>query len=126
MAWHIGAWPGTITASGGIIKAATLVVKTSVVAEHPNRLAVHHTSRTSSDFVGPRDFDFGGIPCSCLVEADQKFGGHIGSFFDGQRQGFSKKFLRSGRHVAILGRLALRAECVRELALLLSCAGTPR
>ena len=52
--------------------------------------------------MGPRGFDFGSILCRRFVEAGQQLGGHVSSFFNGQCQGLSKKFLRAGRHVAIL------------------------
>ena len=52
--------------------------------------------------MGPRGFDFRSILGRCLVEAGQQFSGHVGPFLNGQRQRFSKKFLRSRGHVAIL------------------------
>lgn len=52
--------------------------------------------------MGPRGFDCCSIVRRCLVEAGQQLRGNVRSFFNGQRQGFSKKLLRSGRHIAIL------------------------
>ncbi len=56
--------------------------------------------------MGPRRLDFRSILGRCLVEAGQQFSRHICVFFNGQCQGFSKKFLRSGGHVAILNPVA--------------------
>ncbi len=73
-----------------------------VLPRFTGRFAVHHTSRPSFDFMGPRGFDFGSTLCRRLVEAGQQLGGHVGAFFNGQRQGLTKNVLRSRRHEAIL------------------------
>ena len=37
-----------------------------------------------------------------FVKAREQFCGHVRTLFDGQLEGFSKKLLRSGRHMTIL------------------------
>ncbi len=72
--------------------------------------------------MGPRGFDFRGILRRCLVEAGQQFRGNVGSFFNGQRQGFSKKFLRSGHHVAILDPAGQPIKRLHQTAACFSCS----
>jgi hypothetical protein len=43
-------------------------------------------------------------------------GGDVGPFFNGQRQCFSKKFLRSRGHMAILDRAAQPNKRLRQTA----------
>ena len=72
--------------------------------------------------MSPGGFDLGGILRRRLVEAGQQFGGHVGAFFNGQRQGFSKKFLRSGRHVAILDPAGQPNKRLHQTAASFSCS----
>ena len=72
--------------------------------------------------MGPGGFDFRSILCRCLVEAGQQLSGYVGAFFNGQRQGFSKKFLRSGRHVAILDPAGQPNKRLHQTAVCLLCS----
>ncbi len=73
-----------------------------VFPRHAGRLARHDSAGSPFDFRGPRGLDFSGVFRFRVIQTCEEFGGHIGSFGDGQHQSFSKKFLRSRGHVAIL------------------------
>ena len=74
----------------------------NVFPRHAGRLARHHSTGALFDFSGPCCLDFGGVLGVGVIQTCEEFSRHIRAFGDGQPQGLTKKFLRAGRHVAIL------------------------
>jgi hypothetical protein len=66
------------------------------------RLSGHDSTGSSLDFGSPGGLDFSGVLAAAFVKTGEQFGGDIGAFVNRQSQRFSKNFLRSGCHTAIL------------------------
>lgn len=66
------------------------------------RLPGHNATRSFFNLSGPGGLHFGRVLGAWFVKTGQEFGGDISAFVDRQCQRFSKKLLRSGRHMAIL------------------------
>ena len=73
-----------------------------VFPRHTSRLAGQHPTGSPLDFSRPRGFNFSEVLRFGIVETGEELGRDIGAFSDRQGQGFTKNFLRSGGHTAIL------------------------
>jgi hypothetical protein len=93
----------------------------NVFPRHAGRLASHHSAGSPFDFSGPRCLDFSGVLGFSVIQISEEFGCHIGAFGYGQSQGFTKKFLRSGSHVAILDPAGQPNKRLHQTAACFSC-----
>jgi hypothetical protein len=66
-----------------------------VVPGHSAGLVGEGPAGAPLDFGGPGRFDISGTFRRRVVKAGQQFGRDIGTFIEGQRQGFAQKILRS-------------------------------
>ena len=73
-----------------------------ILPGNAGRFSGHRSTGAALDFSSPGRFDSGNVFAPNVIQARQQLGGHVGALVDGQRQRFSKKFLRSRGHVAIL------------------------
>jgi hypothetical protein len=77
-----------------------------IFPRHARRLSGHDPASALLDFSRPRGFNLGEVVRGGIVQTRQKFGCDIGALRERQGQRFTKKFLRSRRHVAILDPVA--------------------